>query len=274
MFNRYLGKYRDVLLGLVLIPVINTINYHLTYSHIRWDWYTAATYAIDTVSGLLSWWIIRAIVLWLDRTMPYEAGIGRRLIAQVLLTNLAVLGFTVLATEGVNALYTDQPLPSGFYSFNLFIFFIWILVINGIYVGMYFHDQWRTAQRLREQDRKRRSSGLQVQRGKQVIQLPFENLGALFVEEGQAYARTLDGERFALDRSLNRLEPHLPEEIFFRVNRRYILNRKVISGFTRKPHGKLALVLNPEFYVPDTPVVSRLTAPSFKSWLQEAVHKA
>ena len=61
MFNRYLGKYRDVLLGLVLIPVINTINYHLTYSHIRWDWYTAATYAIDTVSGLLSWWIIRAI---------------------------------------------------------------------------------------------------------------------------------------------------------------------------------------------------------------------
>lgn len=47
MTRRYLGKYKDVLLFLVMIPHINTINYHFTYARIRWDWYTVATYLID-----------------------------------------------------------------------------------------------------------------------------------------------------------------------------------------------------------------------------------
>lgn len=274
MFGKYLDKYNDVLLGVVLIPIINTINYHLTYSTIRWDWYTLATYSIDTVSGYLSWWIIRSIVVWLDRVKPFESGLVRRLVLQVTLTNFAVLSFTIIATEGVNALYTDQPLPTQFYTYNLFIFFIWILVINGIYTGLYFYDQWRITQHLRDRDREVQASGLKVQQGKKVIKLPFERLGAIYLEDGTAFIQTLDNRRFVSDSSLNRIEEILPPQHFFRVNRKYILNRGVIQGYNKKSHGKLMLELKADSGLPDKPVVSRLTAPAFKDWFQLAVYRA
>ncbi len=272
MWGRYLGKYNDILLGAVLIPVINTINYHLTYGHIRWDWFTVATYSIDTVSGYISWWIIRKIVIWMDRAMPYENGFVRRIAAQIGLTNLAVLAFTIGATEGVNALYWDKPLPRSFYTYNLFIFFIWILVINGIYTGLYFYDQWQRAQDLREKDRMLRQAGYQVRQGRRVLTLPFPSIAAFHAEERQTYLTTLEGKRYALDFPLNKIETLLPAEAFFRVNRQYILNREVIGGYSREPHGKLKLELNRELRLPENPVISRLTAPAFKAWLQEAVH--
>ncbi len=271
MWGRYLGKYNDILLGALLIPVINTINYHLTYGHIRWDWYTAATYSIDTVSGYISWWIIRKIVIWLDRTMPYENGFVRRIAVQIGLTNLAVLTFTIVATEGVNALYWDKPLPQSFYTYNLFIFFIWILVINGIYTGLYFFDQWQRAHQLREKDQRLRQAGYQVKQGRQVRTLPFTSIGVFHAEEGQIYLTTLEGRRYALDLPLNKIETILPTEAFFRVNRQYILNREVISGYSRETNGKLQLELNRDLRLMEKPVISRLTAPSFKAWFQKAV---
>ena len=273
MLGRYLGKYNDILLGAVLIPVINTINYHLTYGHIRWDWYTAATYSIDTVSGYISWWIIRASVIWLDRAMPYEKGFMRRILTQIGLTTLAVLAFTIAATEGVNALYWDKPLPSKFYTYNLFIIFIWILVIDGIYVGLYFFDQWQRTQNLREKDRTLRQAGYKVRQGRQVLTLPFPSIGAFHTEDGQTYLTTFEGKRFALDLPLNKIEPLLPGESFFRVNRKYILNRELISGYLREPYGKLQVRLSREVRLPELPVISRLTAPGFKAWFEQAVQK-
>lgn len=273
MLGRYLGKYNDVLLGVVLIPVINTINYHLTYGHIRWDWFTAATYTIDTVSGYISWWIIRAIVIWLDRAMPYESGFLRRILAQIGLTTLAVLAFTIAATEGINALYWDKPLPLKFYTYNLFIFFIWILVIDGIYVGLYFFDQWQRAQNLREKDLQLRQAGYQVRQGRRVLTLPFPSIGAFHTEGGTTYLTTLAGDRFALELPLNKIEALLPTESFFRVNRKYILNRELITGYSREPYGKLHLQLKGGLRLPELPVISRLTAPAFKAWLEEALQK-
>lgn len=71
MVVKYLDKYNDGLLFLLLIPLIITIDYHLTYSRVRWDWYTYATYAIDTASGFIAWWITRCTILWPDRKMLY-----------------------------------------------------------------------------------------------------------------------------------------------------------------------------------------------------------
>ncbi|MBC2839654.1 LytTR family DNA-binding domain-containing protein [Robiginitalea sp. SC105] len=273
MLGRYLGKYNDVLLAVVLIPVINTINYHLTYSVIRWDWYTVATYTIDTVSGYISWWIIRTVIRRLDRTMRYENGLARRLAVQIGLTNALVLAFTIGATEGVNALYWDKPLPRSFYTYNLFIFFIWILVINGIYTGLYFYDQLREVRQLRERERNLKSSGFQVQRGARVARLPFAEIAAFYSDEGQTYLQTLEGETFALERSLNRIEPLVPDTDFFRVNRKYIINRRLILGYRKQEYGKLVLELRPGSRLPDLPGVSRLTAPAFKEWLGMAIER-
>ena len=270
MVKRYLNKYNDGLLFLVLIPIINTINYHLTYSRVRWDWYTYATYTIDTISGFIAWWIIRKTILWLDRIMPYEKALVKRILVQILLTNVFAQGFIILQTEIVNELYTDEPLPLAFYTYNLFIFFIWILVINGIYIAMYFYTQWGSAQRLREIDKQLRSTGFEVHLGKKTETIPFEQIVAFYVDEGTAFLKTRESRSYVVDRSLNKIESQLPEELFYRLNRKYIVHRSHIRGFEREVNGKLRALLHPLDNLPEQAIISRTNAPNFKRWFSQA----
>jgi DNA-binding LytR/AlgR family response regulator len=268
MIKKYLNKYNDGLLFLFFIPVINTINYHLTYSRVRWDWYTYATYAIDTASGFIAWWIIRKTILWLDRKMPYEKALLKRIGWQIVLTNLFAQGFIILATEFVNELYTDQPLPTKFYTYNLFIFFIWILVINGVYIGFYFHDQWNRTMRLREDDRQLRATGYEVQLGKRIETIPFENIAAFYVEDGTTFLKTTEQRNYVMDRSLNKIIIQIPSELFFRLNRKYIVHRAMLRGYTRGINGKLKASLISMEQLPETVTISRITAPEFKKWFR------
>ena len=268
--KRYLNKYNDLLLFLVLIPLINTINYHLTYSTIRWDWYTYTTYLIDTAQGFIAWWIIRKTILWLDRILPYATNLPKRIGIQILLTNIFAQGFIIAATEIINAIYTDEPLPSGFYTYNLFIFFIWILVINGIYIGIYFYDQWKQMISLREKDKKLRSTGYRVQLGKKTENIAFDNIAAFYVEEGTCYLKTTEGINYVVDQSLNQILPQLPEEIFYRLNRKYIFHRSQIRGFERNVNGKLTAMIASFDNLPEYITISRTTAPGFKQWYKGA----
>jgi DNA-binding LytR/AlgR family response regulator len=274
MNSRYLGRYNDVLLFIILIPIINTINYHLTYSRIRWDWYTYTTYLIDTAQGYIAWWIIRKIILWFDQVLPYQDGFSKRILLQILLTNIAAQGFIILATEGINALFTDQPLPSNFYTINLFIFFIWILVINGIYISMYFHHEWAATQVLRQKDRQLRASGLEVQLGNSIRMVPFHEIAYIFVDEGVTTLRDASGKTYILDRSLNKLTPGLPQEIFFRLNRKYIAQRNFITGYRKDVNGKLVVNLQPGIQPKEDIIVSRISAPSFKTWYRVPVRQS
>ncbi|WP_299532031.1 LytTR family DNA-binding domain-containing protein [Ulvibacterium sp.] len=265
MLSKYLGKYNDVLLFLILIPIINTINYHLTYSTIRWDWYTYTTYFIDTVQGYIAWGLIKWIILWLDKRIPYEKALVQRLVVQILATNLIAQGFIILATEIINALFGEGPLPISFYSYNLFIFFIWILVINGIYIGFYLYDQWLTAQSLRDKDKELRSKGFSVVLGNSTKHIAFEQIAIFYVEDRATFLRAKTGEQFVLDDSLNKIFAVLPEENFFRLNRKYIVHREQIKGYKKEINGKLLVEFD---FGPSTQtsVVSRTNAPEFKKW--------
>ncbi len=272
MWSKYLGKYNDGLLCLILIPVINTINYHLTYSRIRWDWYTYTTYAIDTVSGFICWWLIRKITDYFDKRIPYKASLGKRLTYQIVWTTLIVQAFIILSTEVINALFGDGPLPIKFYTYNLFIFFIWILVINGVYIGIYFYDEWKQAQELRDKDKQLRATGFEVLVGNHLKKIAFEEIAHFHVDEGTTYVTTLDDHHYVLDDSLNKIMPRLPEEHFFRLNRRYIVHRNRINGYKKEVNGKLAVQITLDGK-PEEQIVSRITAPHFKRWFRPTVQQ-
>ncbi|HMB99678.1 MAG TPA: hypothetical protein VKN14_01445, partial [Flavobacteriaceae bacterium] len=118
MSTKYLNKYNDILIFLILIPFINTINYHLTYTNIRWDWYTYTTYLIDTAQGYIAWWIIRVVITFLDRRLPYHKSLIKRLFLQLILTNIFAQGFIILATVVINEIFGGKPLPIKFYTYN------------------------------------------------------------------------------------------------------------------------------------------------------------
>ncbi|MEM6895319.1 MAG: LytTR family DNA-binding domain-containing protein [Bacteroidota bacterium] len=267
MYRKYLGKYNDLLLFLILIPIINTINYHLTYSTIRWDWYTYTTYFIDLAQGYMAWWFGRMAIVWLDKKIPYERAFTKRIFVQILLTNIVIQGYLIMVTELVNYFFGDGPLPVNFYTYNLFIFFIWILVINGIYIGYYFHSKWYSELSLRESDKKLRSNGFKVQLGKTAKHINFEDITGFYVDDKTSYLLTNTMQQFVIDSSLNKIAPMLPQELFFRLNRKFIIHRDWIQGYKKDVNGKLIVAVKREIPLKGEQVVSRTTAPEFKRWL-------
>ncbi|HMH21464.1 MAG TPA: LytTR family DNA-binding domain-containing protein [Puia sp.] len=73
------------------------------------------------------------------------------------------------------------------------------------------------------------------------------------------------GQKFIVDRSLNDLEKELDPGLFFRVNRKYLVNIHHVRRIKALVKGKLSLDLNPA--TGEEIVISQERAPAFKIWM-------
>jgi len=260
-------KYHDIKFFLVAIPLINALIYYLTYPVIRFDKHTYLTYTIDTVQGYIAWFVLRSIIIWLDKKMPYPTNPLRRILVQVILTTSVCIGLIIIMTI-ITAwiLRGNTRIIPSFYTFDLLIIFAWLLIINGIYIGIYYVQAYRHTEHLRQEEKKIRSGGFTVRSGKQNHQLAFDDINGFYVESDYAVLISRDGKKYLLDQSLDKIEKALPEEKFFRVNRQFIFNRTMVSGFERAENGKLNVQLSDSGNFPDTIQVSRIKAAAFKRW--------
>ncbi|RCR67539.1 LytR/AlgR family response regulator transcription factor [Larkinella punicea] len=259
-------QFRDIPLFLVLIPIINVLNYYLTYTHIPSGWRLPVTFLIDTVQGYAAWWMLRAIIRRLDHRFPYERNFVRRIILQCVITSVVSLLVIALSTEAINFLATDKPVPRRFYTHDIFIFFIWILAINGIYIGAHFYVQFQQADRTKHEALRIRQEGFIVRSGKQNIAVPFDEITGFYVDGEYTMLLTDQQKRYVIDQSLDKLEDELPGEWFFRLNRQYILHRQTLTAFDRLENGKLNVRLKGTPGFPESIQVSRTKAPAFKKW--------
>ena len=147
-------KYRDILFFLILIPFINALNYYLTYTHIPFNTHTLITFLIDTADGYIAWWGFRIVILQMDRRMPYSDNPVKRIVIQLIVTSVVGLAIIIVLTLFINWIASDKPVPLNFYEYDLFIFLIWFLVLNGIYIGLYYYQAMRHLERLRREDKK------------------------------------------------------------------------------------------------------------------------
>ena len=261
-------KYQDIKFFLIAIAFISAFNYYLTYNNIRLNWFLLITYTIDTVQGWLAWWAVRTIIIYLDKKLPYTDRPAKRILIQVLITTVAGLLIIILLTELVSLIARGRTVPLSFYLFNVFIFIIWFLVINGIYIGMHYYAEWRQSEIQRQDEKKIRATGFTVKFGKQNLLLPFEDIFGFYSEAGNTILLTWQGKKYFPDKSLDRIEETLPGEFFFRLNRQYILHRKALTGFKRTGDGKIDVLINAFDNFPKSIQVSRTRAVSFKNWFQ------
>lgn len=259
-------KYNDVKFFLVAIAFISAFNYYLTYSNIRFNWFLVLTYTIDTVQGWLAWWAVRSIVIYLDRRLPYGEKPLKRILIQMLVTTFTGLLIIILLTELVSWVARGRPALPNFYLFDIFIFVIWFLVINGIYIGMHYNIEWRKSEQRREDEKKVRAGGMTVKSGRQNLLIPFQEISGFYSEDGYSILLNKEQKKFFPDQSLDKIEKALPQEWFFRLNRQFILHRNTISGFRRLQDGKIEVLTNEIEYIPRAIQVSRLRAGAFKSW--------
>jgi two-component system, LytTR family, response regulator LytT len=84
-------------------------------------------------------------------------------------------------------------------------------------------------------------------------------------EDKISYAVRADGRRFALDFTMDKLETMLESNVFFRVNRQFMVRIGAISEMMAHTKARVKLKLNPP--VKDEVVVSSERAADFKKWL-------
>jgi hypothetical protein len=261
-------KYNDVKFFLVAIAFISAFNYYLTWSNIKFNWFLVYTYAIDTFQGWLAWWAVRSIIIYLDKKMPYGSRPLKRILVQLVLTTTAGMSVIIVLTELVSWIARGRPALPNFYFFDIFIIVIWFFVINGIYIGMHYYSEWRESERQRQEEKKLRTGGFTVKQGNQNLLLPFDEILGFYAEEGYTILVTNRNKKYFPDRSLDKIETGLPEELFFRLNRQYIVHRKALTGFKRTGNGKIDVLVNVPEILPASIPVSRTKAGSFKNWFE------
>jgi hypothetical protein len=256
----------EIKLFVLLIPVINLFNYYLTYTDIRFTTRTLITFAIDTAQGYVAWFAIHMIIIRLDKAMPYEKNVLKRILSQILLTLFAGISVIIILTTLIHFLFkAGQPFPVSFFSNDILIISVWFLVLNGVYISMDFFREWQSSQRKLTEENKLRSGGLRVKTGKQDLQLAFDTIGGFVVDGEYILCYTSEGKKFLIDMSMDKLEKLVPANTFFRLNRQFLLHRQAILGFEKAENGKLKILTKSiSFSAPIT--VSRTRAPEFKRW--------
>ncbi len=116
------------------------------------------------------------------------------------------------------------------------------------------------------QKKKFRSSFL-VQKREIFIPIASRDFAFFFIQDGVVRGTTTDNQTFFFDEKLEELEKDLDPELFFRVNRQYLIQRSAITSLQTYFNGRLVINLYPQ--IKDQIVVSKANAPRLKAWLED-----
>jgi DNA-binding LytR/AlgR family response regulator len=188
---------------------------------------------------------------------------------QIITTVFAALLTIITLTVIIHYTFKGGPIPTEFFTFDLLIISVWFLIINSVYIGLNFYQQWQTAEQDRK-DSRLKAGGIKVRSGNQERLVLYEDISGFTVDESYILCFTVDGKKYVLDQSMDKLEKSLPAILFFRINRQFLLQRQVITGFERSANGRLNILLLPTCPFPSPINLSRTRAAAFKQWFHSA----
>lgn len=91
---------------------------------------------------------------------------------------------------------------------------------------------------------------------------------AYFMADGKyLHLMTHDGKDYILDRSLTDVGEKLPPNLFFRINRRFIVSFDAIREMIRYSGSRIKVLLNPPLAFGEEAFVSTNRVPDFREWL-------
>lgn len=91
---------------------------------------------------------------------------------------------------------------------------------------------------------------------------------AYFMADGKyLHLMTHDGKDYILDRSLTDVGEKLPPNLFFRINRRFIVSFDAIREMIRYSGSRIKILLNPPLAEGEEAFVSTDRVPDFREWL-------
>ncbi|MGE0770453.1 MAG: LytTR family transcriptional regulator DNA-binding domain-containing protein [Cyclobacteriaceae bacterium] len=258
--------YRDTRLILLAVPLINTLNYYLTYDIIRWGQpYLYITFTLDIIEGYIGWWVTRSVIIAFDKRLPWETNMVRRIFVQLPIVIVVLVAVLAIQTELVNFIATEKPIPLKFYTRDIFIFVIWGVFLNFLYMGLYF---WRKFQALEQEKSAIDHQDIVVKTGKTRKRIDLKEFKFFFVANDMVYGFIDSGKLPLPGFTLDKLEKQIDPSHFFRANRQTIITREVIDQIVAEMNGKLSVKLKKLDKSQSDLTISRLRAPAFRQWME------
>lgn len=97
--------------------------------------------------------------------------------------------------------------------------------------------------------------------------VPVENISCFFVEERSTFMKTRAGKNYDLDYSLDQIQKLVDPDIFFRINRNFLVNINSVSEILSYSTSRLKLKL--ENFSSEGLIVSRDKVAEFKLWMDQ-----
>lgn len=118
--------------------------------------------------------------------------------------------------------------------------------------------------KLLDQAKPKTRGRIVARKGTEFVALDTDEVAYFFTDHKIVFVRDFSGRQMIIDRNLSELEEELDQEVFFRVNRKFIVHQKAIDRF-KPDNGKIQVFLKPE--VKEEVHVSKETAPEFRQWI-------
>ena len=104
-----------------------------------------------------------------------------------------------------------------------------------------------------------------VKRGKEFVSLKATEVPFFYATHKLVCLVDANGSKYILDTSLAEIEKQVDAKIFFRVNRKYLLNKNSVQKIKLLPKSKLLIEVAPA--TPDELIVSSEKSADFKLWM-------
>jgi DNA-binding LytR/AlgR family response regulator len=96
-----------------------------------------------------------------------------------------------------------------------------------------------------------------------------ERIAYFFALEKNVFFKTVEGQTYPLDMSLDQVEKVLDPALFFRINRKYIININAISNMVSWSKRRIKVELTPSVDNNTDTIVSMERYSEFKKWLDK-----
>jgi two-component system LytT family response regulator len=104
-----------------------------------------------------------------------------------------------------------------------------------------------------------------VKRGTDYVSVKTEEIAYFYATHKLVCMVDAKNQKFILDQSLAEIEKQIDPSLFYRVNRKYLLNLSAIKKIKTYPKSKLLLEIEPA--VSDEIIISQESVAAFKDWM-------
>jgi len=108
-----------------------------------------------------------------------------------------------------------------------------------------------------------------VKVGQKIKSIPTPKIAYFYTREKLNYIVTKSGDKYPVDHTLEEVDTGMDPKIFFRANRKFVINIEAVKEIHPYFKGRLKIELDPEPDLSEDLVISSERTPAFKEWLDQ-----